>query len=660
MVPAALTRAALLLAALTLTLPTVTAQSAEAPASSSRTMLDAVREDLLALRFEKALAALDALLGEPEMTEAERAEAWVLKAQSHVALGDLDAAERDYAQILELRPGYAPEASLTTPQAQARFEKVRKRMVGTIVLEVDPADARVRVDGRAVVPEAGGVLPVLAGARKIELSRDGFDPLSREVIVAADEMHPIQLRMVPNARTVVLTTDVPGVEVKLDGIVVGVTAVPDDPGALPVPQLVLPGLALGEHRYEFSKPCFRTHAVREILNVDLIERSEHRPQTVRMVRTSSRLVVSGRPEGAEVRIDGERVGTVPLDGAETCPDTRTVEIVFNGRTLWRSTEQFLDADEVALEVTPRPNVALYGADSWPSSLRFIPARFNATTDRELPSGDLTTVAGWRSVALDRNVDIAIAVLPGERPGAPERRVIYSPVLATVHSLDEGTSDADPPDWSVPLYGFEVVDSRYGGPLRVATVAPDGPAAQVGLAVGDRIASIDGETVADAPELARRLAEAGETIRLGRKRGEETTEATLTAQISPRVVDGVGDPVEAAFRAAWALVSTIVPDERTPAAMSNLALMFSEFGSPDAAVETWKRVRFGRRDGIGEGTVQYYLGREHERAGRESEAIAAYRKAAVSEATVFNDRGPAVAPAARDRLTDLGVSAEEEP
>ena len=74
--------------------------------------------------------------------------------------------------------------------------------------------------------------------------------------------------------------------------------------------------------------------------------------------------------------------------------------------------------------------------------------------------------------------------------------------------------------------------------------------------------------------------------------------------SPRVDDGVGDPVAAAFRAAWALVASIAPSEQTPAALANLALMFSEFGSPSAAVESWKRVRWGDRNGLGDGTVRF--------------------------------------------------------
>ena len=90
-------------------------------------------------------------------------------------------------------------------------------------------------------------------------------------------------------------------------------------------------------------------------------------------------------------------------------------------------------------------------------------------------------------------------------------------------------------------------------------------------------------------------------------------------------------------------------------MANLALLLSAYGHPRLAVDAWRRVRWPARAGVGEGTRQYYLGRELERLGQEREAIAAHRAAAASQATAFNDEGPKVGPAAADRLADLGQS-----
>ena len=94
-----------------------------------------------------------------------------------------------------------------------------------------------------------------------------------------------------------------------------------------------------------------------------------------------------------------------------------------------------------------------------------------------------------------------------------------------------------------------------------------------------------------------------------------------------------------------------------AARANLALLFSIFGHHELAVETWRKVAWGERAGVGEGTTQYYLGRALEELGREEEAVGCYRKAAASGSTTFHDEGPRVAPAAADRLADLGQAAE---
>ena len=86
----------------------------------------------------------------------------------------------------------------------------------------------------------------------------------------------------------------------------------------------------------------------------------------------------------------------------------------------------------------------------------------------------------------------------------------------------------------------------------------------------------------------------------------------------------------------------------------LALLLSEYGHHQLAAETWRRVRWSRSQGISNGTRGYYLGRALERLGKEDEAITALLEAAGSDATTVDDDGPRVAPAAQDRLADLGV------
>ncbi len=68
---------------------------------------------------------------------------------------------------------------------------------------------------------------------------------------------------------------------------------------------------------------------------------------------------------------------------------------------------------------------------------------------------------------------------------------------------------------------------------------------------------------------------------------------------------------------------------------------------------WRRVRFGERSGVGEGTVAYYLARDLEALGQEAAARELFEKAARSGATAFTDAGPEIGPAGADHARDLG-------
>ena len=141
----------------------------------------------------------------------------------------------------------------------------------------------------------------------------------------------------------------------------------------------------------------------------------------------------------------------------------------------------------------------------------------------------------------------------------------------------------------------------------------------------------------------------------RSAGGETREAVLLGNLTPRLDAGRLPSDVATLRAAWAVLDSVCSPGDAAPALANLALLFSAFDRPEAAAVAWKRVRWGERGGIGDGTSLYYLGRALQRIGDDAEAIEAYRKAAASAASAFDDEGPAVAPAAADRLADLGVA-----
>jgi len=165
--------------------------------------LEAIRDQLVALDIEGALARLEGFVRRSGLSDARLIEAYDLRAQAHATSGDLKAVETDYKEILKLSAGYTPRSEVTSKKAMDRFVKLKAAMVGTVRLDVTPKDAAITVDDRPVVAAPDGSFAVLAGERRVRLARKGFDPVETTVRAAAGAETLLQLKMVPNARGIV-------------------------------------------------------------------------------------------------------------------------------------------------------------------------------------------------------------------------------------------------------------------------------------------------------------------------------------------------------------------------------------------------------------------------------------------------------------------------
>jgi len=636
-----------------------TADDAGEVAVPTRRLLDSIRDDLVQLRFEKALAAIAALLADPGMTPAERAEALVLRSQTHVAFGDMDAAEQDYREILMMRATFVPEASLTPAKAMVRFKKVQAELIGRLRLSIDPPDARLTLDDREVLADADGGLFVRAGSYRLRVEHPGYDPAEQMLEVDPGQELAVRLDLFPNARSVILSTDVDDVEVSLDGVPVGRTRRPDGASSRAPAEIILENLSLTEHVFQLRKPCYRNERLEDILTVDLLDKAPKRYDLVRLIPARSTLRLHGGPDGADVMLDGRPVGRMPIDAVEVCPGARTIQVTLKKRVVWKSVVELPESSEVPVEVTARPNLALVGADEWPRPLQPFAQQFNTTTGiAPPPSADLAQAASWSEVRFPEQTDLAVAVVAATREGARDRWYLYSPILRKVQKLDVAPAAQQRPTWQGVVWGLFTVDSEVGGPGLVARVIEGGAAAAVDIVPGDRIVAVGGTPVESSAGLRRRLVAAeseGSVSIEWRSATGDTKQAILEGSHTPRLESVPLSIERAAVRAAWAAVDSACAPGSASAALSNLALLFSNYGHHDLAAETWRQVRWGERSGIGDGTAQYYLGRELELLGNESEAIEAYRAAAASVASAFTDEGPAVGPAAADRLADLGVA-----
>jgi hypothetical protein len=145
-------------------------------------------------------------------------------------MGDLRRARAEYEAVLS-EEGLDP--ALRT-RVQDWLSGVLRQIPGSLVLRVTPADARVRVDGRAVVLEQGRPIPLLPGTHTVEASRDGYKPQTRNILVGAEEAVTLSVELEAIQAFIQVDCDCPGARVIVDGAWVG---------RLPLdgPQAVAPG-----------------------------------------------------------------------------------------------------------------------------------------------------------------------------------------------------------------------------------------------------------------------------------------------------------------------------------------------------------------------------------------------------------------------------------
>ena len=615
--------------------------------------LDAIRDQLVALDIERALAAVNAILERPGLLEATRVDALDLRAQAHVASDDLDAAERDYQAILGLRAGYVPAREVTSKKAMDRFVRMKASMIGTVYLDLNPKDASVTVEGRPISVSAEGAFPAVSGERNLSFTRKGFDTQDVTVHAVAGQETLVRIRLVPNARTLVVRTDVDGVAVTLDGVASGVTTRGGDAGSdANVPAvLVIEDVAIGEHDLRLAKPCFATESLEEIVSIDLADRSPKLLRVVAMRPARTRVAATGALYEGELRVDGERVASLPLTSFAMCPGLRTLEVFASGRVVWSGVLAAEESD-LTLDLTPRPSAVLVGA-AYPKTWAAAAAAWSLRERIDAPSGaDLATPEGWNAVSLPPGTDLAVAVIP--RAGVPgdERIVLYGPALREVEDRALPPGPSRPP-WMVATLGAVLVDGEAGSVV-VASVFPGGPAARAGLLPGDRLVAIAGRAITNAATARAAVVASGIRATLvldvaASSGAARKIECVTSAE--PRITPPSRDDASRVVSAAWASVDATAGGPDAAIALANLATLLERSGRDAVALDAWRRVR-----SIGGGALAaraaYGVGAGLQAGGNNVEAIEAFSQA--NTGGMLNGDS-ALAAAAVDRLADLGVA-----
>jgi hypothetical protein len=488
--------------------------------------------------------------------------AYDMRARAYFNLGNLRGAEADFDALLRLDPGYVIDRQTLSPKVVDLFDRVRARIAGLLVLDVDPPQARVSVDGDPVEPAQMKGFGLLTGSRVLRVEMDGYDPYSETLSVAAGKEIRKAVRLRANRRILQFITVPAGVAVSLDGKAIGKTSGPATPEVEALaPQygfdpknasapFSVPLVTPGDHKATFERECFQPQGLTLKVALDAEQNAPLRFAPVVLQEARTELRITSTPAGADVFVDGDSKGTTPITIGALCGGERDVLVTRQEAGSWSERIRIAPGQVNVLDVRLRPTLLYAGTfrlDEWGRAvwsdedkplvaeigaglktlnlvrspeilqeMRSAVIAWMISDPNEVRSGTLLTPALLETAARRARVDLVLAGLT--LAGDPDKTwtlalysVLHPTPDVTTLRLDrpEGAReflrrlDSAPPQ-SDTWWGVGLADTLLGDAPIVARVLPGSPAAKAGLKVGDQVKQVGSRRMSSVREAAKGL------------------------------------------------------------------------------------------------------------------------------------------------------------
>ena len=586
------------LEALPVTLPPLDEAEIQQLFDEAEALFQSVDQEISLPRFGALLDRLEPHLAAGVLSEPMRdlfVRSLAYRARMLFNLDERESVEAELSRMLSVQPEADLDRAEASPKLVDQFDALRRRLIGEVEFILEPTDAVVEIDGRAVDALSGPV-GVLAGQRQLAITLPGHLSIEQPLEVEAGSLITLERTLERVSAVLRLNTRPAGATVTLDGEVRGVTEGTAPVGFLPQGQaavyrreefsdeLVIDGIGTGVLRLEVSLEGYRTS--RQELRIH--ELLDYPMPPIVLERESGSLVFNDFPRGAEIRIDGQaRAPDNP--GASRprlalSPGSYHVTVSAGPSRMFSTQLQLADRQTMEINVRLRPGLAYLGvlggdqdtarnldqslrltlADSGKWTLLNFSARApgvladSGVSAEALRAVEAESAGGSRSAVDWRRVQQAVDVeVPGlvylvavpendlvatraslwiwpRAPGPAEPDRVSLPLRDPAALTDLKKSFNSSVRLSRPWVGAMIIDTNGAPHPMVVDVSPASPAEAAGLAVGDLIAGVAGVPVTTRAAFDERIAaaEIGEVLDLGVQSAAGPRALELTLGSSP--------------------------------------------------------------------------------------------------------------------------------
>jgi len=632
------------------------------------------------------------------------------RARTYANLGRNAEAEADYETLIRFDVTWPVDRTRTSPKIVALYDKVYKKVVGTLTVKSEPPGALVSLNGVAI-----GRSPVdkdlPAGTYKLSIEAEGYDPISEQFTLAGGARLEKTPHLRANARDLLVASSPPGAKVTLDGVEKGTTfgsagveytevaarlsvSLTDISAPLKVGHV-----APGSHLLRVEKECFEPQTLSITVALDPNDVSAVRYEPIKLTPSTGSVALDSTPPGAEALLDGKTIGKTPVRLDGICTGKHDVILRFPGVGQWGGTIDVSKGQRASLNQRPRLTIAYAGmldpgpagqAPAGEKELGEILAQLRTVNvvqpgrglpealiaRKRTPGGADLSKEQVEAIAGATGADLVIVARPGEGgfgskveiqvlsagsalPGLKDRFEI---------SLDDKTQAKEllarldiAPDLSAPWIGLEAIEQHRAPNPIVIRVQPGGPAAKAGAHIGDAVVSLGGKPVASPRDLRAALEalhEGAQASLMLQSPGAAPRQVNLAVGSTPvmlpppkggQIVSRLA--AELSYRARLEAASGRPTSPERSAALLSLAVLLMDKGMYEAALkQALEPAQLPQAPGLSSGSASYLKGLCLIRLNRQAEAREQLTQAAGQpDASLWTHEGPPVAERARRLL-----------